>query len=105
MRHVLFDRPNQIREASKSAAPNALPCDLREPSLNQGQLRGAGRDEVAVVAGPRRKDQALDRRMGVRALAVENQMDVALLRRHAYPRNGTANTMAHAKKGDAPLLL
>ena len=69
-------------ETPKGAAANPLARDLGEPAFDQVEPRGAGRHEVAVI--PRMGGEpSLDRRMRVRAVVVENQMNLAPLRHGA----------------------
>ena len=82
MRHVLFDRANEIGDAAERAPTNPLAGDLGEPPFDQIEPRRARGNEVSVIARMG-GEPGLDGRMRVGAVVVQDQMNVAPLRDRA----------------------
>ena len=80
---VVVDGADQLRNATESPAPDPLPGDFGEPSLNHVQPGSAGRREVQVVTRVRRKPLS-DLRVLMRSVVVQNEVNLAALRRTRF---------------------
>src|SRR5262249_32983267 len=76
VRDVILDGANQIRDAAKRAAANALARDLGKPTFDQIQPRRAGRNEMTLLAGMG-GEPPFNGRMGVGAVVVEDEMHLS----------------------------
>ncbi len=80
MRHIVFDRANQVRHAAEGPPANPLARDLGEPALDQIEPRGTRRHEVAVIPGVGGEPR-FHRGVCMGRVVVEDQMDLAVARR------------------------
>jgi hypothetical protein len=72
---VFLDRVNEVAHGAKGSAAYTLARDLREPTLDLVQPRGAGRGKVNVIARVG-AEPLLHFRMFVRAVVVQDEMDL-----------------------------
>src|SRR5499427_1554367 len=73
---VFFDGADQIWDAAKRAAANALARDVGKPTFDEIQPRRAGRNEMTMVARVGGEPR-FNRLMGVGAVVVEDEMHLS----------------------------
>src|ERR1700747_1267036 len=71
---VITDRSYQLSHATEGPSADALVGDFRKKAFHQIQPRSPSRSEVPMIPGVRGKP-GLHRRMRVRTIIIQNQMD------------------------------